>query len=359
MQLPFRLSALTIACASLLPADPLHNIGNIFKPLATPAEKVADLSILTIAVCAVIFVIVAGLLAYTVIRFGYREGDARSEPPQVYGSNQAELAWTVVPVLIVFVLSMATARVTSGIQDQRIPVDALHITVTGHQFWWWREVLPTEHHENIALDPAGDIPTPAALVPVEYLATGRTGRDLRMPSEIKPWSAAFRGAVTGGIAMAGVATIFGVLSQGSVWYPINLLAAAAVPDLASASVEQLRQFSTLGFILGTIIHGLTSLLVGLLYAVMLPMFPNKAFWWAGISAPVLWSGLIGSTLTFVNPALSERIDWRWFIASQLAFGLSGGFVIARAQSISMRTHLPLHVRAGLDAQAAARPDEKK
>ena len=224
---------------------------------------------------------------------------------------------------------------------------------------WWREVLPVEHHEHAAFDPGGDIPTPEASIPVEYLVTGRSGRGLPVPREVKPWSAAVRGAIVGGIAMAGVAMFFGVLSQGSVWYPINLLAAAAVPDLASASVEQLRQFSAIGLILGAIFHGLASLLVGVLYAVMLPMFPNKAFWWAGVSAPVLWSGLIGSTLTFVNPALSARIDWRWFVASQLAFGLTGGFIIARAQSIHARTHLPLSVRAGIEAQGHGRTRDEE
>jgi len=121
---------------ALLSADPLHAIGNIFKPLATPAELVSDLSILTLVICAAVFLIVAALIAYAVIRFGYREGDSRSEPPQVYGSNQVEIAWTVVPILIVFVLAMSTARITSAVQDQKIPGDAVQVTVVGHQWWW-------------------------------------------------------------------------------------------------------------------------------------------------------------------------------------------------------------------------------
>ena len=158
--------------------------------------------------------------------------------------------------------------------------------------------------------------------------------------------------------MAVLACAYGVLKAGSIWYPINLLAAAAIPSLATASVEQLRQFSILGLILGAIIHGLTSIMVGVLYAVMLPMFPRKAFWWAGVSAPILWSGLIASTLAFVNPALSARIDWRWFVASQLAFGLTGGFVIARSQSIETRQNWPLAVRAGIEAPGVILPADE-
>jgi len=225
---------------------------------------------------------------------------------------------------------------------------------------WWRQVLPAEQHEHVAVVPEPVAEISQAVIPVEYIRAGRERHRLHLPSEIKPYSAGLRGGIVGAIAMAGVAMFFGQISQGSVWYPINLLAAAAVPRLATASVEELRQFSALGLILGSIIHGLTSIMVGMLYAVMLPMFPRKAFWWAGVSAPILWSGLIATTLTLVNPALSARIDWRWFVASQLAFGLTGGYVVARAQDIETRQNLPLAVRAGIEAPGVlpAGPEDK-
>ena len=132
----FRLLAALLLFSASITAEPMHAIGNIFRPLATPGELVSELSILTLVICAVVFLIVAALLAYAVIRFGYREGDSRSEPPQVYGSNQVEIAWTVVPILIVFVLAMSTARITSAVQDHPIPKDAVNATVIGHQWWW-------------------------------------------------------------------------------------------------------------------------------------------------------------------------------------------------------------------------------
>ena len=223
---------------------------------------------------------------------------------------------------------------------------------------WWRQVLPVERHEHVAVEaePAAEPARP--VIPVEYIRAGRERHRLHLPAEIKPYSAGIKGGIVGAVGMAAVALFFGYLSQGSIWYPINLLAAAAVPSLASAPIEELRQFSVLGLVLGTIIHGLTSLAVGVLYAVMLPMFPRKAFWWAGVSAPILWSGLIASTITLVNPALSARIDWRWFVASQLAFGLTGGYVIARAQDIGTRQNLPLAVRAGIEAPGVLPTDEE-
>jgi hypothetical protein len=214
---------------------------------------------------------------------------------------------------------------------------------------WWREVLPHERHHQVPLERAPDAVTHATSPRVERLRLGQEGHRVRIPAEIKPYSSGIKGGLVGAAAMAGVAILFGLISQGSVWYPINLLAAAALPDLATASVEKLRQFNALALVLGTVVHLFTSILVGLLYAVMLPMFPKRAWLWAGWLVPILWTGLIASTLDVVNPALNARIDWRWFIASQLAFGVIGGYVIARSQSIETMQSWPLAARAGVEA----------
>jgi cytochrome c oxidase subunit 2 len=70
------------------------------------------------------------------VKFRKRAGDDGREPPQIYGSNQLELAWTVIPVLVVVVLFLATARVIHGVQDARRPPGTIEVTVVGHQFWW-------------------------------------------------------------------------------------------------------------------------------------------------------------------------------------------------------------------------------
>jgi cytochrome c oxidase subunit 2 len=110
-------------------------IPNIFKPESTPADSIYGLSLLVLAVTGFIFVIVFCLIAYAIAKFRKRSND-EPEPPQVYGSNQIELAWTVIPVLIVLVLFMATARVIHAIEDAPMPKRALEVTVIGHQFWW-------------------------------------------------------------------------------------------------------------------------------------------------------------------------------------------------------------------------------
>ena len=121
----------TLACA----AAPLSGT-NIFAPKSTPAHTIFGLSLFVLSVTTVIFVVVFALLTYSIVKFRGRAGDAGREPAQVYGSTQIELAWTVIPVLIVLVLFLATARVIHAIQDAPKPAAALDVTVIGHQFWW-------------------------------------------------------------------------------------------------------------------------------------------------------------------------------------------------------------------------------
>ena len=109
---------------------------NIFAPASTPAQSIFDLSLMVLAIGAAIFVIVGGLLAYSVVKFRKRRNDDGREPAQVYGSQQVELAWTIIPVIVVLVLFLATARAVFGVQGASKPKGALEVTVVGHQFWW-------------------------------------------------------------------------------------------------------------------------------------------------------------------------------------------------------------------------------
>ena len=119
-----------------MPGYLLANSTSIFAPASTPARTIFGLSMFVLAVTLLIFLVVGGLLVYSAVKFRGRAGDAGREPPQVYGSTQIELAWTVIPVLIVAVLFLATARVIHAIQDAPKPAPALDVTVIGHQFWW-------------------------------------------------------------------------------------------------------------------------------------------------------------------------------------------------------------------------------
>jgi cytochrome c oxidase subunit 2 len=119
-----------------MPGYLLASSTSIFAPASTPAKTIFSLSMFVLAVTAIIFFVVGGLLVYSIVKFRGRASDAGREPAQVYGSTQIELAWTVIPVLIVAVLFLATARVIHAIQDAPKPKAALDVTVIGHQFWW-------------------------------------------------------------------------------------------------------------------------------------------------------------------------------------------------------------------------------
>ena len=109
---------------------------SIFAPQAGPARSVYGLSLLVLGICAGIFLVVAGLLTYAVIRFRHRRGFTVNEPLQIYGSNQIELSWTVIPILIVVVLFLSSARIIFVNQSVAKPATALDVTVIGHQYWW-------------------------------------------------------------------------------------------------------------------------------------------------------------------------------------------------------------------------------
>jgi cytochrome c oxidase subunit 2 len=137
---------------------------NIFDPASTPAQSIFDLSMFVLLVTAAIFVVVFSLLAYAVVKFRKKRVSSGHEPAQVYGSSQLELAWTVIPILIVVVLFLATARVVASIQNAPKPSGAIEVTVIGHQFWWeyrypaLKVVTANELHIPVS-DPAHPTPT--------------------------------------------------------------------------------------------------------------------------------------------------------------------------------------------------------
>ena len=220
---------------------------------------------------------------------------------------------------------------------------------------WWREVLPEERVEHVPVREHAErarpiVPSPAK---VEYLRLGEAGHRVRIPVEVHPYTAGLIGGMVGGVAMAVVAMAYGLLFHGSAWYPVNLLSAAAMPAMARADAETLRACvpsSVLGAVLAP---GVLSVLVGLLYGAILPMLPRRPILWGGIVIPLLMSSVVWASLGVVNPTLNARIDWVWFVASQIAFGLATGFVVARTQPIATMQTWPLAARAGVEARLVA------
>ncbi len=159
--------------------------------------------------------------------------------------------------------------------------------------------------------------------------------------------------------MAGLAMLYGLISQNGIWYPINLLVAGFFPGAVHATTVQIAEFRLSALLIAIPIHLITSLLVGLLYGVMLPMFPRRPIVLGGLIAPMMWSGLLYTTLDIINPVMNQRIDWLWFVLSQVGFGVVAGLVVSRQQRIRTYQGLPFAVRAGIEAPGVMRERDKE
>jgi hypothetical protein len=155
--------------------------------------------------------------------------------------------------------------------------------------------------------------------------------------------------------MAALACGYGLVKADSVWYPINLLAAVVHAQAVKFESADLNAFHLDSFAIAVGVHGFTSTLVGLLYGAMLPMFPRRPILLGGVVVPVLWSGLLYPTLNLVNPLLASRIDWFWFIASQMAFGIVAGAIVVQQSPILTLENIPFAVRAGIEAPGTISP----
>jgi hypothetical protein len=213
---------------------------------------------------------------------------------------------------------------------------------------WFREVFPREHEEPVpVVFEEHRITTERRVVDRVPVAPDLVRAWL--PLETYPVSAGIKGGVGGGVAMAVLACAYGLLKAGSIWYPINLLAATVYAESLKLGPAQLNSFHADSFAIALVLHGIGSIFVGLLYGAMLPMFARRPIVLGGLIAPVLWSGLLYSIMQLLNPLLASRINWIWFMASQIAFGVVAGIVVVRQERVSTRENLPFAVRAGIEA----------
>jgi hypothetical protein len=218
---------------------------------------------------------------------------------------------------------------------------------------WFREVIPYEHEETVPVVPQ-DIRITTERRVVERVSVPAYQRAW-LPVHTYPVSAGVKGGLAGSVAMAVLACAYGVLKAGSIWYPINLLAAGVYAESLKLGTAQLYSFHADSFAIAVGIHAVVSTLVGLLYGAMLPMFPRRPIVLGGLIAPVLWSALIYTMLGLVNPMLETHIDWYWFVASQVGFGIVAGLVVVRQSHMLTRENLSFAMRAGVETPGIISP----
>jgi len=268
----------------------------------------------------------------------------KKEAPEAAPATVSLPAPTAWPVVLAFGVTLLFAGLVTSAS---VSILGAILFVSGCA-GWFREVLPQEKEETVqVLEKVPVISTSwreVARLPI----APELARPL-LPLKTYPVSAGVKGGIAGSVGMAVLACLYGVLKHESIWYPINLLAATGSARSLQLGAEWLNAFHLGGFFLAAAIHIFTSLLVGLLYGAMLPMFPRRPILLGGLVAPVLWTGLLHSVLGFINPLLDARIDWPWFIASQFAFGIVAGLVVVRQERIATRQFEPFLMRAGIEA----------
>lgn len=223
---------------------------------------------------------------------------------------------------------------------------------------WFRQVLPHEHEESVPVIPE-DIRVRTGRPLVERLPISADQLRAWLPVQTYPISAGLKGGLAGSVAMAVLACAYGVLKAGSIWYPINLLAAVIYAQSLKLGPASLYSFHADSFAIACVLHLLVSILVGLLYGAMLPMFPRRPILLGGVIAPILWSGLLYTTLNIISPVMNQRIDWLWFVLSQMGFGIVAGLVVSRQQRIRTYQGLPFAVRAGIEAPGVTREKDEE
>jgi len=245
---------------------------------------------------------------------------------------------TVAPMVLALGMILLAAGAPFGLAF--ISVGGL-VLLTGLGIWV-NQLLPGRGHLYESLAPVSSRPRPVQpeLEAVAHLRPGMPGYRARLPEAVHPLSAGIKGGIVGGLVMPVPALLYGVLSHHGIWYPVNLLAGMVVPGVGAMSTAQLEQFSLALLLTGIFIHATIAVVFGLLYGVLLPMLPEirglaipKSLAWGGILFPLLWTAISYGLMGVTNPVLQARVDWPWFIVSQLVFGAVAAYVVDRSEKI--------------------------
>ncbi|HVB86539.1 MAG TPA: hypothetical protein VNK23_07745 [Candidatus Dormibacteraeota bacterium] len=211
---------------------------------------------------------------------------------------------------------------------------------------WFRQVLPHERHSPVAVL-QHEIVIASSRRKVARMEAPQGPTRARLPLEIYPVSAGIKGGLTGGVGMALLAMFYGIVSHSSIWYPINLLGAVVYAHI-QVGAKEMEAFHLELLLVAIALHVTTCVLVGLLYGTILPMLPRRPILLGGLFAPMVWTGLLHSVLNIVDPVLNQHIDWLWFLASQIAFGLIAGMVVVRQVRVPTWQY-PFSARAGVES----------
>src|SRR5215469_11817443 len=213
--------------------------------------------------------------------------NSRTEPLSAAPVTVTLPAPTAWPIILAFGITLLFAGLVTNASLSILGAILAVIACVG----WFCDVLPQEKEETIRVTAEVGVLTTSRRQ-VERLAVAPELSRALLPLETYPVSAGIKGGLAGSVAMAVLACLYGLLKQGSIWYPINLLAATGYRQQLMLGQSSLKAFHLESFLIACVIHVLTSVLVGLLYGAMLPMFPRRPIFLGGVLAQEIWTGMM-------------------------------------------------------------------
>lgn len=252
------------------------------------------------------------------------------------GPTESDFVSMPRPTVAPMVLSLGLALLAAGTMTSGLIVVVGGLILVVGLARWIGELLPGRGHIHEPFVDPSLRPRPVVAEPgiVSALEVGMPGYRMRLPAQVHPISAGLKGGIVGGMIMPIPALIYGALSGHGLWYPVNLLSGTGLPGVDNMTVGELEQFHPGLLIVATLIHVVTSIIVGLVYGVLLPTLPRipKPLAWGGLLMPLLWTAVSYGLLSVVNPVLDRGVDWPWFIFSQFLFGTFAAAVVLRSGS---------------------------
>jgi len=270
------------------------------------------------------------------------------ETQDPHSTGNPETVVLPAPTAWPFLLAMGASLIFAGLLTN-ISLSVLGVILfVPAAVGWFRQVLPHEHHVVV---PTAPEPKFVDYTPREVMRVPAAQHVQRawLPLKVYPVSAGVKGGLAGGVAMAILAMLYGVLIVHSIWYPINLIAGSLYDAPSIPTTQELMHFRMAWFVFALAMHITMCLLIGLLYGAMLPLLPTRPIILGGIIGPLLWTGLLYRILDYVNPLLDQKINWWWFAVSQVAFGVVAGLMVVRQNKVWTSENLPLAMRAGIEA----------
>jgi hypothetical protein len=274
------------------------------------------------------------------------EDDMSSHMPAARPGDSSEEVHLPSPTAWPVLLAVGVTLISGGLISSSFVTILGAVIAVAACVGWFRQVLPHERHSPVPVV-AHEIVIASSRRKVARMEAPQVPTRARLPLEIYPISAGIKGGLAGGVAMTLLAMFYGVVSYRSIWYPINLLG-AVVYEHVQVTSAQMESFHIELLLVATALHITTCVLVGLLYGTLLPMLPRRPILLGGLFAPMVWTGLLHSILNIVDPTLNQHIDWLWFLASQIAFGLVAGLVVVRQVRVPTWQY-PFSVRAGVES----------